>query len=150
MKDWILITEETIKDYCAPGQLEAFQEVLKNQNKEGLIARCIKTVTAQIYQELISAPFVPYLPSASKVQSHAPASLLEVACILILELLAAKLPGFDLQRAQLRLAIDARQKLRRIAKGEMLWHPSGRMIGIQHWRPEIGTPRLCCNNLKGL
>lgn len=115
MATWITIQTSDLYDYlCAP-QLNALKSMALALGQTNPMDEIIGAVTARIRAEISGSG--KNLLSADGTQI--PKDLKSCACYLILESAQTRLPSLKLTADQIRLAGDAREYLKRIAKGEV-------------------------------
>ncbi|MDR1433087.1 MAG: hypothetical protein LBI61_01965 [Puniceicoccales bacterium] len=115
MATWITIQTSDLYDYLCATQLNALKSTALAPGQTNPVDEIIDAVTARIRAEISGSG--KNLLSANGAQI--PKDLKSYACYLILESVQTRLPSLKLTADQIRLANDAKEYLKRIAKGEV-------------------------------
>jgi len=113
--NWIPFTEEDLKYYLPKKQLRAIREALSAPACADPFPAMMDDVIVQIRAEVHSSPTGKIDDDPSTI----PYTLKSCACHLLIESLFAAVPGMRLSSDQVRLAEKSRQRLIRVAKGEL-------------------------------
>ena len=112
MEDWITLTAEDLPTYLLAAQVRLLRTV--EGSKMDPIPALLQDVIGRIRADISASGKWPLSANASTI----PAELRGAACALILEALQGRIPALRLTDDQKRSADQARELLRRIAKGE--------------------------------
>lgn len=115
MASWIEITVEDLYDYLVAPQIDTLRKRALAPGQDDPLEDIIGDVTARVRAEISGNQ--RNMLSANK--REIPQNLKSTACYLILECAQTRFPALKLANDQIRLADDAREYLRRIAKGEV-------------------------------
>ena len=113
MVKWIEIEVKDLYTYLAVAQVDALRRASIGESDPviEIIRDIINNVRANIGSNKKNI--------LSKRTNAVPPELKSVVCILILEHLQARIPGFKLTDDQIRIANDARMTVQKIARGEI-------------------------------
>ncbi|MDR2603619.1 MAG: hypothetical protein LBC11_03625 [Puniceicoccales bacterium] len=115
MATWITIQISDLYDYLCSTQLNALKTLEMASDQANSIDEIIGDITARIRAEISGNRHNLLSSDRTKI----PHDLRSFACYLILESAQTRLPGLKLTADQIRLATDAKDYLKRIAKGEV-------------------------------
>ncbi|MDR2735758.1 MAG: hypothetical protein LBB20_02895 [Puniceicoccales bacterium] len=115
MTNWIKIIPEDLYDYLVAQQVDALRKQALAKHQIDPIMEIIKDVSSRIRSEIKSNRQNVLSATAGAI----PLELKSAACSLILEIAQTRIPGLKLSEDQIRLADQARESLRRVAKGEV-------------------------------
>ncbi|MDR2377399.1 MAG: hypothetical protein LBD54_01440 [Puniceicoccales bacterium] len=147
MTPWITISPETVYDYLAAPQVEVLRHSTLAQQQTDPLPEIIRDICEQMRAEISAQPQNRLDRTAHTIPPHLKAT----ACWLIIEAAQTRIPGLKATEDQIRLAEQARQRLQRIAQGELplgqpdtvdtsgtYRRPGGR-IDVLHGRPAQAT-----------
>jgi hypothetical protein len=148
MTTWITIKVEDLYAYLVAAQVDVLRKCALAKNQGDPVAEVIRDISLKIRAQIASNK-----KNALSQQPYAiPPELKSEACILILEVAQARIPGLKLTADQIRLADQARLQLQKVVVGEiMISVPEDRLMGIQKsievvsHRPKVATDQ----HLKG-
>jgi len=115
MTPWITISPETVYDYLAAPQVEVLRHSALARQQEDPLPALIRDICEQMRAEISAWPSNHLDRTAHTI----PPPLKASACWLIIEAAQTRIPGLKATEDQIRLAEEARQRLRRIAQGEL-------------------------------
>ena len=125
-KNWIPFTEADLKYYLTIRQLRAIRDALSEPGRADPFPQMLEDVVTHIRAEVHSSPEGKIDDDPSTI----PYTLKSVACHLLIESLFAAVPGLAVSPDQARLAEKSRQRLIRVAKGEL------RVPEPDRWTPD--------------
>jgi hypothetical protein len=115
MAGWIRLRAEDLDVQLAPDQLQGILEAAAGRQGEDPLPRLVESIVAQIRAAVRSGKTVPLSADSQSV----PEELWSDGCALLLERLQGRLPALRLSADQVRAADGARQRLRRVERGEL-------------------------------
>lgn len=115
MTPWIAISPETVYDYLAAPQVEVLRHATLAQGQADPLPEIIRDICEQMRAEISAQPQNRLDRTAHTIPPHLKAT----ACWLIIEAAQTRIPGLKATEDQIRLAEQARQRLQRIAQGEL-------------------------------
>lgn len=133
MTSWITISTETVYDYLAAPQVEVLRRSVLANRQEDPLQAIIHDICEQMRAEISGNPHNRLDSTPYTIPPHLKAT----ACWLIIEAAQTRIPGLKATEDQIRLAEQARQRLQRIAQGELpIGKPNSVDTSDTYRRPE--------------
>jgi hypothetical protein len=142
MTTWINIKIDDLYAYLVAAQVDVLRKCALAKNQSDPVGEVIRDISLKIRAQVASNR-----RNTLSQQPHAiPPELKSEACILILEVAQARIPGLKLTADQIRLADQARLQLQKVVAGEVVisvaddrLEDGRKAVTVVHSRQKVAT-----------